>query len=68
MGPLVYYCRWQNARLRLRGRDDRLFGASCIFHEEDNELSQPFRFDHKTWELWITEDGETRHLQLMNWG
>jgi hypothetical protein len=64
MGPLVYYCRWHNAKLRLRGRDDRFIRGELIFHEEDNEHAQPFRFDQQTWELWLTEDGEEIYCQL----
>jgi hypothetical protein len=62
MGPLVYYCRWRNAKLRLRGRDDQFIRGELIFIGDDRERAQSFRYDHKTWELWVLEEeGEVRY-------
>ncbi|MFO7662968.1 MAG: hypothetical protein R6X18_10295 [Chloroflexota bacterium] len=62
MGPLVYYCRWRNAKLRLRGRDDQFIRGELIFIKDDRERAQAFRYDHQTWELWVLEEeGEVRY-------
>ncbi len=64
MGPLVYYCRWRGARLRLQGRDDAAVWGQLILHEDGVERVESFRFDLRTWALWLqTEEGENR-LQL----
>lgn len=64
MGPLVYYCRWHNAKLRLRGRDGQVVRGELIFLESGQEKAQPFRFDQRTWELWVVDNGVERYLQL----
>lgn len=64
MGPLVYYCRWQNAKLRLMGRKGQLVWGELVFLETAGEIAKPFRFDQKSWELWFVEDGIERHFQL----
>ena len=53
MKPLVFYCRWQGVSLRLRGRDETaVWGHLVQKDQEDNdENSQEFKFDLKTWEL-----------------
>ena len=69
MKPLVYYCRWQNARLRLRGRDETAVWGHLVFTDESGvETEQPFHFNIKTWQLTLTElDGE-HQLQLDDMG
>jgi hypothetical protein len=64
MGPLVYYCRWHNARLRLHGRDRQIVWGDLVFTRADQEQTQPFRFNQNTWELTLIEDGLEKTLQL----
>ena len=63
MGPLVYYCRWQGAKLRLRGRDEGAVWGLLITRQGDAEVTEPFRFDLLSWELWLGDD-EGRRLRL----
>jgi hypothetical protein len=63
MGPLVYYCRWRGSRLRLRGRDEAAVWGELVGDDEDPTRVEPFRFDLKTWELWLGEE-PARRLQL----
>ncbi|MCA9917567.1 MAG: hypothetical protein KC445_06410 [Anaerolineales bacterium] len=60
MKALVYYCRWQSASLRLRGRDDTaVWGHFVTNAETPDETMQAFRFELKTWRLTLqNEDGE----------
>ena len=52
MKPLVLYCRWQGAKLRLRGRDETAVWGHLIFTDEESaETSQEFRFNLQTWQL-----------------
>jgi hypothetical protein len=60
MGPLVYYCRWQGAKLRLRGRDESAVWGLLITRQGDAEVTEPFRFDLLSWELWLGADGGRR--------
>jgi hypothetical protein len=64
MGPLVYYCRWRGAKLRLLGRDDRAVWGRLVIHDEDGEWEERFRFDLKTWELELEKAGSREVLQL----
>lgn len=63
MGPLVYYCRWLGVGLRLRGRDEGAVWGQLVSRGADEERGEPFRFDLRTWELWLGEPPE-RWLQL----
>ncbi len=46
MKPLVYFCRWQGASLRLRGRDDMAVWGQLIYSSQSGEESaQQFHFD-----------------------
>ena len=67
MGPLVYYCRWQGARLRLRGRDANAVWGQLITRQGDAEVAEAFRFDLLSWELWLGEGGG-RRLRLDEMG
>ncbi len=60
MKPLVYYCRWHEASLRLRGRDDAaVWGHLAYNANTESEELQEFRFELKTWRLILqTPDGE----------
>ncbi len=65
MKPLVYYCRWQGVSLRLRGRDETaVWGQLVQRDQQDNEISQEFRFDLKTWELLLKDDDGDRIVNL----
>jgi hypothetical protein len=67
MGPLVYYCRWQGARLRLQGRDENAVWGHLVTRTGGVEQAEVFRFDLLSWELWLGE-GETRRLRLDEMG
>jgi hypothetical protein len=69
MKPLVYYCRWQGARLRLRGRSETAVWGQLVFPAEDEaEITQDFHFNLKTWQLTLDEAGEKRLIQLDEMG
>ncbi|MFO7678659.1 MAG: hypothetical protein R6X34_01285 [Chloroflexota bacterium] len=60
MKPLVYYCRWQGASLRLRGREETAVFGQLAFKETDgSERLQEFHFNLQTNQLTLkTADGE----------
>lgn len=62
MGPLVYYCRWRGAKLRLHGRDGNLIWGQLVFSDDGGAI--PFRFDSATAELTLEEGGVETRLQL----
>lgn len=64
MGPLVYYCRWHGAKLRLYGRDERAVWGQLAFSDDSDALNRSFRFDLQTWELTLGEGSEQQRLQL----
>ncbi len=68
MKPLVYYCRWQGASLRLRGRDSTAVWGELVFNEQGTERAQPFRFDLQSWQLTLTEAQGERTIQLDEMG
>ena len=46
MKPLVNYCRWQRAKLRLRGRDDSTVWGELVFHAgSPEERLTRFRYE-----------------------
>lgn len=63
--PLVLWCRWNNAALRLRGKDDRTLVGELAFDDGDVE---PFTFDMHTWTLTRTSDGREISEQLDEMG
>lgn len=67
MGPLVYYCRWRGAKLRLRGRDETAVWGHLITGRGPTEQAEAFRFDLLSWELWLGDDGG-RRLRLDEMG
>jgi hypothetical protein len=69
MKPLVFYCRWQGAKLRLRGRDDTAVWGQLVFSDEDGtETTQDFRFNLQNWQLTLESlDGDIT-LQLDEMG
>jgi len=64
MGPLVYYCRWRGAKVRLHGRDDTAVWGELIIQEEGRERVESFRFDLRTWELRLRMGDAETVLQL----
>jgi len=65
MKPLVYYCRWQRASLRLRGRDDTAVWGHLVFLQEDGqEELREFRFNLRTSELALRQDGSEQTILL----
>lgn len=69
MKPLVYYCRWHNATLRLRGRDDTAVWGHLVFtDDEGSESIQTFRYELKRQQLTLEETGGERTVQLDEMG
>jgi hypothetical protein len=69
MKPLVYYCRWQGASLRLRGREEELVWGHLVFRDEaQNETLQAFRFYLKTQQLVLVDGDEETKIQLDEMG
>ena len=70
MKPLVYYCRWHDASLRLRGRDETAVWGQLVYKKKsgDAEEAQNFRFNLQTWELTLEEGGEEQIIQLDEMG
>jgi hypothetical protein len=62
MGPLVYYCRWRGAKLRLLGREEPFVWGQLVTTDEEGERQEPFRFDQQTRVLELgAGDNLTRH-------
>ena len=68
MKPLVYYCRWQRAVLRLRGRDETAVWGQLVFAEENSERSQEFHFDLRTNIITLQTAGEPTIIKLDDMG
>lgn len=64
MKPLVLWCRWHDATLRLHGRDEDFLWGELTFPEE----TQSFRYNQDTRELTIGRDEDARHVQLDEMG
>ncbi len=66
MGPLVYYCRWQSAKLRLWGRAKPFVWGELAFSDADsqNARTEPFRFNTVTGELFLQRANGWARLQL----
>lgn len=64
MGPLVYYCRWRDAKLRLRGREEPFVWGELAFSDAGGQRSEPFRFNTVTWELFLQRASGWARLQL----
>lgn len=64
MRPLVYWCRWNEARLRLHGRTaDEVWGELAFKSE-----TKPFRFNLKSWQLELGAGETARRIQLDEMG
>ncbi len=69
MKPLVYYCRWQSASLRLRGRSDTAVWGEIVYKDEaGKERPQEFQFNLQSWELTLKEKNGDRILKLDEMG
>ncbi len=68
MKPLVYYCRWQGASLRLRGRDETAVWGQFVFNRDGAETTQTFRFNLQTNQLTLTEAGNEQTITLDEMG
>lgn len=64
MGPLVYYCRWRGAKLRLRGRAEGFTWGQLVTAGESGQRIEEFRFDLHTWVLTLDDGTGARRLQL----
>ena len=65
MKPLVYYCRWQKATLRLRGRDSTaVWGQLVQNNAAGEEKTTDFRYFLASAQLIILHDGEEQHYTL----
>ena len=49
MKPLVFWCRWHEARLRLAGRDDAAVWGELVYATG----SKPFRYELKSQRLTV---------------
>lgn len=69
MKPLVYYCRWQGASLRLRGRDETAVWGQLVFADEQGkEKTQRFRFALESRQLTLADESGERTVQLDEMG
>lgn len=69
MKALVYYCRWHDASLRLRGRDNTAVWGHLVYKAETpDETMQEFRFELKTWRLTLQTDAGEETIQLDEMG
>lgn len=69
MKPLVYYCRWQGASLRLRGRDDTAVWGTLVYNAQSGEeMTQPFHFNLHTHILTLTQPDGEKTVQLDEMG
>lgn len=64
MQPLVYFCRWHNAKLRLHGRDaTAVWGELAYEVGTPEERTESFRYDLKQRVITLqTAEGEQRHV------
>ena len=69
MKPLVYYCRWQGASLRLRGRDETAVWGHLVYKANTpQESMQEFHFDLQNWQLTLQEPDGEKIIQLDEMG
>ena len=69
MKPLVYYCRWQGASLKLRGRDETaVFGQFAFTEEDGSQRLQTFHFNLKTLQLTLKNAAGDEIVQLDEMG
>lgn len=69
MKPLVYYCRWQGARLRLYGRDEQaVWGELVLSAEDGSRVRKAFRYLLDSADLYLDMDESVQHLRLDDMG
>lgn len=69
MKPLVFYCRWHDAALRLRGRDETAVWGHLVYQANtEQEWLQAFRFDLQSWQLTLEEPSGKKVIQLDEMG
>lgn len=68
MKPLVYYCRWQEATLRLRGRNETAVWGQLVFNSDGNESVQTFHYELQPRLLTIGEGEAKKQIQLDEMG
>jgi len=69
MKPLVYYCRWQGASLKLRGRDETAVFGHLAFTDEDGTVRlQEFHYQLKTQKLTLKHADNDEIIQLDEMG
>lgn len=64
MKPLVYWCRWHDAKLRLHGRSPTAVWGELAFPDH----TEPFAFDLQNAVLTIGKEPEQRTVQLDEMG
>lgn len=64
MKPLVLWCRWHEARLRLRGRDEQAVWGELAF----SDRMERFRYELAVQQLTIGEGADARQVQLDDMG
>lgn len=64
MKPLVLWCRWHEARLRLRGRDAQAVWGELAFPDR----MERFRYELATQELTVGEGEAARQVRLDEMG
>ena len=65
MKPLVYWCRWHEAKLKLQGRSATAVWGYLEFGDGRHE---PFQFDLQNWRLTLNPDSDARTIQLDEMG
>lgn len=68
MGPLVYYCRWRGAKLRLLGREGSQVWGLLVKPDEAGDITEPFRFDSEKRVLWLGADDDPQRYLLDEMG
>lgn len=65
MRPLVYYCRWQKASLRLQGRDENAVWGFLVYTADNGtEDARQFHYRIDKAELTIQIGGKETRLLL----
>lgn len=64
MKPLVLYCRWQGAKLRLMGRSETAVWGELAYEDH----AEPFHFQFQDRLLSIGEGEERKKLKLDEMG
>ena len=66
MKPLVYYCRWQSASLRLRGRSNTAVWGHLVYVDaQQNETLKQFKYNLETREISLI-DGEIEETHQLD--